>query len=58
MKYFIYFCRIYSVTLYADNQKKLDQAKKTINETADQVDRGVRNSIKEVKRVLKKKPSK
>lgn len=58
MKYFLFFCLIYSVTLYADNPKKLDQAKKTINETADQVDRGVRNAIKEVKQVLKKKNKK
>lgn len=58
MKFFLAFCLIYSVTLYADNPKKLDKAKKVINETADQVDRGVRNSIKEVKRALKSKPKK
>lgn len=55
MKFFLLFCAIYSVSLFADNPKKLEKAKKAINETATQVDRGVRNSIKEVKKVLKKK---
>lgn len=58
MKFFLIFCLIYSVTLYADNPKKLDQAKKVFNETADQVDQGVRKTIKEVKKVLKDKPKK
>ena len=58
MKYFLIFCLIYSVTLYAGNPKKLDQAKKVINETADQVDQGVRKGIKEVKKVLKNNPKK
>jgi hypothetical protein len=52
MKYFLFFVAIYSVNLLAEHPKKLEKAKRTINETANQVDRGVRNSIKEVKKVL------
>lgn len=33
MKHFLFFCLIYSITLYADNPNKLNRAKRKINET-------------------------
>lgn len=47
---------IFSICTYAEEKKKT--LKQNINETADQIDSGVRKSIKEVKTLVKPKEKK